>query len=387
MFQTDRHFFIDSTDSDATENSERLNLKLSAPINADNNFNKVYLALQSFSITNTLYNVSAQDKLTMVVVYNDSDYPTKLPFNDSFYVGLPSGYYSATNLVTAWNTAFSTTGSSINSAKINHKDYTVSNVTNSVIAPKLAYNSITGLMSFEWSENTQYTIPNSQLNDIVNYPDNPAPSGVFFPLTSVSYYLLTRLGMYTETDTLTSFDDYGLGIYIPLRFTKTAVSGPSTQFSLVSTSYKAPHIFVEEAVGYVDLSCEQVVPSNYRSQINLNSPAQVLMRIPIIANFQGVQSVYYDNLAWCEVAQSNINVLQFTLRNPFTSEKILKCPLLIHIVIHEEKADLKALGTPADEQRYVPAITFGGKRSIDQMGNPEDGMTDTQRVYNRMIYR
>lgn len=390
MFQSDRSFFIDTTDSSATEQSDRFQVQISNPITADNSFNEIYIALQSFTITNTLYNVLDADVLTLYVVYNDSSYPSKTPFVTGYSIKLPDGYYTAQDLVSAWNTSITTTGSSLNKVQLDHKNYTTSFVINTSIAPKLGYNSLTGKLYFDWSTQTEYQIPKSQLNDNVNYPYNPAPSGVFWQLNSTSYYMLYRLGLYVESDTLTTYSlssgAFGSGVFQSIQFTHVS-SGSNMKFSLVSTKTEMPHVFVENSVGYVDLLCEQIEPDQYTSTVKINSPTQTLMRIPILARFQQVQQIYYDNLVWCRLNENSMSTIQFSLRNPFTQERILKCPMLIQIVVHEEVIDLQELGQPAEQQRFAPPITFSGKRRIDQIGNPQQGMTTTQRAYNQMSYR
>jgi hypothetical protein len=265
----------------------------------------------------------------------------------------------------------------------------VSAVVNPNIAPKLGYNSLTGKFYFDWSTTTEYTIPNSQLTSS-DYPNNPAPSGLFFQLNNTSYYMMYRLGMYMESDTLTNYSfsggQFGSGVLIPITFTKT-VGSSSTTFKLSFTTYNMLHVFVEAAVNYVDLLCEQVVPDQYTSTVKVTSPTQTIMRIPILSTFQQNQQIYYSNLVWCKLNENSLNTVQFTLRNPFTQEQILKCPMLIQLSIHEEVADLEDLGQPAEQQRFVAPITFTGKRSIDQLANPQQPLSASQLAYRNMNYR
>jgi hypothetical protein len=382
----DRSLFIDSTDSDATDASERLNIEVSAPITTEHELNKLYLGMRSFSFTNLIYNVQASDYLTFYVIY---EYKDKTPFAVRQEVYIDEGQYTGQQFADQWSLQQVTPGDPLNTTEIDTKNYTVINPLNMGILPNLNFNARTGKLSFSWGDDdiTSYEIPTSQISDDVNYPYPPIPSKVFLPINSATRYLAIRMGLYKDTDTLFETQFVGNeGILIPLSWTETLV-GLNTKFQLDLIYSPMSHLFREQSIQFIDINCDQIAGFHFASKTNNLYPEGIIARVPILAGFNQSQNSYYDELNWCPISQNNISGLQFTLSNPYTSAAIFRSPIQFEIVIHEEKVSIAELTeTTADQQRFMLPLTNEGDRTTDNLDISHQYQNEIQRSINSSSY-
>lgn len=383
----DRSLFIDSTDSDATDASERLNIEVTAPITCEHELNKLYLGMRSFTFTNLIYNVQASDYLSFYVVY---EYKDKTPFATRTDVYIDEGQYTGQQLADQWSLQQVTPGDPLNTTEIDTKNYTVINPLNMAILPNLNFNSRTGKLSFSWGDDdiTSYEIPTSQINDNVTYPFAPIPTKIFLPINASTKYLAIRMGLYKDTDTLFETQYVGNeGILISLDWTETFV-GLNTKFQLNVIYYQMTHLFREQSVQFIDIGCDQIAGFHFASKTNNLYPEGIIARVPILAGFNQCQNSFYDELIWCPISQNNVSSLQFTFSNPYTSAAIFRSPIQFEIVIHEEKISIAELTeTTADQQRFMLPLTNEGDRTTDNLDITHQYQNEIQRSINQSSYR
>lgn len=383
----DRSLFIDSTDSDATDSSQRLNVECSAPITSEHEMNKLYIGMRSFTFTNLIYNVQASDYLTFYIVY---EYKTKKSFAKRVEVFIDEGQYTGQQFVDQWAKQQVTPGDPLNSTVIDTQNYTVTNAQNMTILPNLSFNSRTGKLIFSWADDdvTRYDIPTAELQDDVNYQYSPVPSKIFIPITSQTIYLAVRMGLYVDTDVLTD-TSYGgnSGILITLAWTETAV-GLNTRFQQVNTYYKMMHTYREQSVQFIDIGCDQIAGFHYASKTNNLYPEGIIARVPILAGFNQTQNSFYDELNWCPISQNSITSLQFTFNNPYTSAAIFRSPIQFEMVVHEEKVSITELTeTTSDQQRFMLPLTNQGDRTTDNLDIGHQYQNPMQQAINASNYQ
>lgn len=383
----DRSLFIDSTDSDATDSSERLNIEVTAPLTTEHELNKLYLGMRSFTFTNLIYNVQASDYLTFYIVY---EYKDKTAFATRQEVYIDEGQYTGQQFADQWSLQQVTPGDPLNTTSIDTKNYTVSSSQNMGILPNVNYNSRTGKLTFSWGDDdvTSYQIPTSQINDNVNYPYAPYPTKIFLPINSATKYLAIRMGLYKDTDTLFETQFAGNeGILISLNWSETIV-GSNTKFQLIPTYYQMNHLYREQSVQFIDIGCDQIAGFHFASKTNNLYPEGIIARVPILAGFNQSQNSFYDELNWCPISQNNVSSLQFTFSNPYTSAAIFRSPIQFEIVIHEEKVSIAELTeTTADQQRFMLPLTQEGDRTTDNLDITHQYQNEIQRSVNQSSYQ
>jgi hypothetical protein len=386
----DRSLFIDSTDSDATEAAERLNIELTSPITSELEMNRLYMGLRNFTFTNLVYNIQQQDDLVFVQLYR---YKAKRGFYERTVVNLEEGQYTGIQLEDQWALQQTTPGDPLNTTVVQTKNYTVIDPQNMEILPNLDFNPRTLKMSFSWASTgnvTSFKIPTSELEDDENYPYAPIPAYFILPINSVTKFMAFRLGLYKDTDILTESEyTTNQGILIPLSWTVATVDGGvNTLFTLNTSTYNFLHVFQEQALQFIDVSCDQIQTFHYASKANNLYPEGILARVPILAGFNQTQSIYYEELTWCPLSQSDISSLQFTLTNPNTSAALFKSPLQFEMVVHEEKVSIDELTeTTADQQRFMLPLTNSGDRTTDNLDVAHSRQTPLQGSINATSYK
>lgn len=383
----DRSIFIDSTDSDARDSSEQLNVELTSPITTELEMNRLYIGLRSFTFTNLVYNIQAQDYLTFVPVYT---YPNKQPFFTMTQVYLAEGQYTGQQVSDQWSLQQVTPGDPLSTTVIDTKNYTVLDAQNMEILPSLNFNARTLKFSFEWGTDdvTSYKIPTAELESDA-YPYAPYPTQMVIPINSNTTYMALRLGLYKDTDTLYESQYTGnSAIIVPLIWSVSLTDGgTNTLFQLQPTKYIFNHTFREQSIQFIDIECSQIAGFHYASKANNVYPEGILCRIPILAGFNQTQSSYYDELTWCPISQKDISNFQFTLSNPYTSAALFRSPLQFEIVVHEEKVSIDELTTTTSEQqRFMLPLTRSGDRTTDNLDVTHSRQTPHQSTLGQTSY-
>lgn len=363
----DISLFVDSTDSTATESSDKLRIELTDPILTNYELNQLHIGVRSFSFTNLVYNVQATDYLTFYIGYN---YKDKQSFVERVDVYIEEGQYSASQIVEQWALQMVTPGNVLESTVINTHNYTVTNSSNMEILPDLELNERSGKLKFTWGNDgdTEFQIPTAEVNDDNNYPYAITPTEIFIPINKNTSYLAYRLGLYKATDTLTETSySQNTGLLFTLHWDESTVIA-NQKFQLDQIEYVNKHIFQEQSIQFIDIHCEQVNSFHQTSTENNLYADDIIARIPIIAGFNQIQNCYYDQINFSPLALNSISTLQFTLENPYTSASIFRAPIQFEVIVHEEEISLPDLTETADSQQtYDLPLTNAGDNNTDYL--------------------